>query len=137
MGNRGVIGDRWSTGVLWFCAIGSAIGLYMVAVERQTKNRQRMLAENLKEIDGEGRVGIGFGSGSGPGFSSASGIGVGFGSGYGVGSGSDSGFGSEFGSVTGTEFGSGFGIGFGTELTTDTKMKKPEDGDREPMANGL
>ncbi|KAL9441253.1 hypothetical protein AB3S75_019850 [Citrus x aurantiifolia] len=55
MGSRGVIGDKWSMRVLWACAIGSAIGLYMVAVERQMKNRERMLAESLKaESDGVG-----------------------------------------------------------------------------------
>ncbi|GAY59502.1 hypothetical protein CUMW_194920 [Citrus unshiu] len=53
MGSRGVIGDKWSMRVLWACAIGSAIGLYMVAVDRQMKNRERMLAESLKaESDG-------------------------------------------------------------------------------------
>lgn len=54
MGTRGVIGDKWSMRVLWLCAIGSAVGLYMVAVERQTQNRNRMLAENLKAMEGEG-----------------------------------------------------------------------------------
>ncbi|CAL5341941.1 hypothetical protein ACSBR2_028127 [Camellia fascicularis] len=49
MGTRGVISDKWSMRVLWFCALGSAIGLYMVAVERQTQNRERMLAEALKQ----------------------------------------------------------------------------------------
>jgi len=34
----------------------------MVAVERQTQNRNRMLAENLKAMEGEGE---GSGSGSG------------------------------------------------------------------------
>ncbi|KAJ1409732.1 HrpN-interacting protein from malus protein [Sesbania bispinosa] len=51
MGTRGVIGDKWSMRVLWACAIGSAISLYMVAVERQAQNRQRMLAEGLKAMD--------------------------------------------------------------------------------------
>lgn len=55
MGSRGVIGDKWSMRVLWACAIGSAISLYMVAVERQMQNRERMLAESLKaESDGIG-----------------------------------------------------------------------------------
>ncbi|XP_040990058.1 uncharacterized protein LOC121237403 [Juglans microcarpa x Juglans regia] len=54
MGTRGVISDKWSMRVLWLCAIGSAVGLYMVAVERQTQNRNRMLAENLKAMEGEG-----------------------------------------------------------------------------------
>ncbi|XP_042972852.1 uncharacterized protein LOC122304659 [Carya illinoinensis] len=38
MGTRGVISDKWSMRILWLCAIGSAVGLYMVAVERQTLN---------------------------------------------------------------------------------------------------
>ncbi|CAO2838691.1 unnamed protein product [Amaranthus hypochondriacus] len=42
---RGTIPDKWSSRVLWVCAIGSAIGLYMVAVERQMQNRQKMMAE--------------------------------------------------------------------------------------------
>lgn len=55
MGSRGVIGDKWSMRVLWACAIGSAISLYMVAVERQMQNRERMLAESLEaESDGMG-----------------------------------------------------------------------------------
>ncbi|PON56906.1 Winged helix-turn-helix DNA-binding domain containing protein [Parasponia andersonii] len=53
MGGRGVVGDKWSMRILWACAIGSAIGLYMVAVERQTQNRERMLAESLKAIESE------------------------------------------------------------------------------------
>ncbi|KAL6314670.1 hypothetical protein AAG906_027016 [Vitis piasezkii] len=51
MGNRGVIGDKWSSRILWLVAIGSAAGLYMVAVERQTQNRQKMMAEKLKAMD--------------------------------------------------------------------------------------
>ncbi|AET02563.1 hypothetical protein MtrunA17_Chr8g0354981 [Medicago truncatula] len=51
MGTRGVITDKWSMRVLWACAIGSAVSLYMVAVERQKQNRQRMLAEGLKGMD--------------------------------------------------------------------------------------
>ncbi|XP_027355851.1 uncharacterized protein LOC113865474 [Abrus precatorius] len=51
MGTRGVVGDKWSMRILWACAIGSAIGLYMVAVERQAKNRERMLAEGLKAME--------------------------------------------------------------------------------------
>ncbi|KAJ0102954.1 uncharacterized protein LOC116142868 [Pistacia vera] len=54
MGTRGVIGDKWSMRILWACAIGSAIGLYMVAVERQTQNRHRMLAESLEAAEAEG-----------------------------------------------------------------------------------
>nr|GEX12155.1 reverse transcriptase domain-containing protein [Tanacetum cinerariifolium] len=45
---RGVISDKWSMRVLWLTAIGSAVGLYMVAVERQTQNREKMLAESLR-----------------------------------------------------------------------------------------
>ncbi|KAK1439595.1 hypothetical protein QVD17_05415 [Tagetes erecta] len=48
MGSRGVISDKWSMRVLWITAIGSAIGLYMVAVERQTQNREKMMAEALR-----------------------------------------------------------------------------------------
>ncbi|KAJ0500591.1 hypothetical protein HanHA300_Chr11g0391171 [Helianthus annuus] len=48
MGGRGVISDKWSMRVLWITAIGSAIGLYMVAVERQTQNREKMMAEALR-----------------------------------------------------------------------------------------
>ncbi|KAL5972295.1 hypothetical protein ACLOJK_041548 [Asimina triloba] len=47
MGGRGVIGDKWSLRILWACAIGSAIGLYMVAVERQAQNRERAMAQGL------------------------------------------------------------------------------------------
>ncbi|XP_023906748.1 uncharacterized protein LOC112018454 [Quercus suber] len=54
MGGRGAIPDKWSMRVLWFCALGSAVGLYMVAVDRQIKNRERMMAENLKAMEGEG-----------------------------------------------------------------------------------
>ncbi|XP_075669100.1 uncharacterized protein LOC142638910 [Castanea sativa] len=54
MGSRGAIPDKWSMRVLWFCALGSAVGLYMVAVDRQTKNRERMMAENMKAMEGEG-----------------------------------------------------------------------------------
>lgn len=51
---RGTIPDKWSMRVLWACAIGSAIGLYMVAVERQMQNRDKMMAEALKaEAAGE------------------------------------------------------------------------------------
>ncbi|KAK9115094.1 hypothetical protein Syun_021891 [Stephania yunnanensis] len=52
MGSRGVIGDKWSMRVLWFCALGSAVGLYMVAVDRQAKNREKMLAESLNAYPG-------------------------------------------------------------------------------------
>ncbi|CAJ2646505.1 unnamed protein product [Trifolium pratense] len=52
MGTRGVIADKWSMRVLWACAIGSAVSLYMVAVERQKQNRQKMLlAEGLKGME--------------------------------------------------------------------------------------
>ncbi|KAL3508653.1 hypothetical protein ACH5RR_028054 [Cinchona calisaya] len=47
-GNRGVVGDKWSSRVLWICAIGSAIGLYMVAAERQAQNRAKMMSEALE-----------------------------------------------------------------------------------------
>ncbi|KAK7828137.1 hypothetical protein CFP56_030490 [Quercus suber] len=47
MGGRGAIPDKWSMRVLWFCALGSA-------VDRQIKNRERMMAENLKAMEGEG-----------------------------------------------------------------------------------
>ncbi|XP_076929665.1 uncharacterized protein LOC143594174 isoform X1 [Bidens hawaiensis] len=48
MGGRGVINDKWSMRILWLTAIGSAVGLYMVAVERQTQNREKMMAEALR-----------------------------------------------------------------------------------------
>ncbi|XP_030441166.1 uncharacterized protein LOC115663283 [Syzygium oleosum] len=51
MGGRGVIGDKWSMRILWLCAFGSAISLYMVVVERQMQNRDRMLAESLNSTD--------------------------------------------------------------------------------------
>ncbi|CAK8563287.1 unnamed protein product [Lathyrus sativus] len=51
MGARGVIADKWSMRVLWACAIGSAVSLYMVAVERQKQNRQKMLAEGLRGME--------------------------------------------------------------------------------------
>ncbi|KAL4332108.1 hypothetical protein GQ457_07G014510 [Hibiscus cannabinus] len=54
MGTRGVIGDKWSMRILWACAIGSAVGLYMVAVERQQQNRDRMMAESLNAMESEG-----------------------------------------------------------------------------------
>ncbi|XP_022865760.1 uncharacterized protein LOC111385584 [Olea europaea var. sylvestris] len=47
LGSRGVIGDKWSSRILWFTAIGSAIGFYLVAVERQTQNREKMMAESM------------------------------------------------------------------------------------------
>ncbi|KAJ8751363.1 hypothetical protein K2173_016559 [Erythroxylum novogranatense] len=53
MGTGGVIGDKWSMRILWMCAIGSAISLYMVAVERQAQNRKRMMAESLKVMEEE------------------------------------------------------------------------------------
>ncbi|KAF7836737.1 Winged helix-turn-helix DNA-binding domain containing protein [Senna tora] len=51
MGTRGVISDKWSMRVLWLCAIGSAVSLYMVAAERQAQNRERMLAESLQAME--------------------------------------------------------------------------------------
>ncbi|KAJ7014733.1 hypothetical protein NC653_004129 [Populus alba x Populus x berolinensis] len=57
MGGRGVIGDKWSSRVLWACAIGSVVSLYMVVVERQLQNRERMMAEGLKNIDAESGAG--------------------------------------------------------------------------------
>ncbi|XP_072070122.1 uncharacterized protein [Arachis hypogaea] len=53
MGARGVVGDKWSMRILWACALGSAAGLYMVAVERQKKNREKILAEALNMELGE------------------------------------------------------------------------------------
>uniref|UniRef100_J3LAK2 Uncharacterized protein n=1 Tax=Oryza brachyantha TaxID=4533 RepID=J3LAK2_ORYBR len=54
LGGRGVVGERWSQRVLWLCAIGSAVSLYYVAVERQAQNRARAMAEGLKALDGAG-----------------------------------------------------------------------------------
>ncbi|KAK4342058.1 hypothetical protein RND71_037874 [Anisodus tanguticus] len=48
-GNRGIIADKWSGRLLWVCAIGSAVGFYMVAVERQTQNRAKMMAQALAD----------------------------------------------------------------------------------------
>ncbi|XP_050215427.1 uncharacterized protein LOC126666640 [Mercurialis annua] len=53
MGTRGVIGDKWSMRVLWACAIGSAVSLYMVVVERQLQNRERLMAESLQSMEAE------------------------------------------------------------------------------------
>ncbi|XP_078444014.1 hrpN-interacting protein from malus protein [Wolffia australiana] len=47
MGARGTVGDKWSQRILWFSAIGTAISLYMVAVERQAQNRARAMSEGL------------------------------------------------------------------------------------------
>ncbi|KAK4771177.1 hypothetical protein SAY87_031709 [Trapa incisa] len=47
---RGRIPDKWSMRILWMSAIGSGIGLYMVVVERQLQNRERMAAEGLSLI---------------------------------------------------------------------------------------
>ncbi|KAK9273229.1 hypothetical protein L1049_018036 [Liquidambar formosana] len=66
MGTRGVIGDKWSMRVLWMCAIGSAISLYMVAVERQIQNRERMMAESLKAMESGADSGEEDGSPSNP-----------------------------------------------------------------------
>ncbi|XP_072963142.1 uncharacterized protein [Typha angustifolia] len=52
MMGRGVVGDKWSQRILWMCAIGTAISLYFVAVERHAQNRHRMMAEGLKSMDG-------------------------------------------------------------------------------------
>ncbi|KAK4255786.1 hypothetical protein QN277_008739 [Acacia crassicarpa] len=54
---RGVISDKWSMRVLWACAIGSAVTLYMVAAERKLQNRERMLAEGLKAMESGGENG--------------------------------------------------------------------------------
>ncbi|KAF1896447.1 hypothetical protein Lal_00034145 [Lupinus albus] len=51
MGTGGIIADKWSMRILWACAIGSAVSLYMVAVERQAQNRARMLAEGMKVME--------------------------------------------------------------------------------------
>ena len=78
MGSRGIISDKWSMRILWGCALGSAVGnvssldlcickafflsthpydyivgLYMVAVERQTQNRARALAEGLRAAESQ------------------------------------------------------------------------------------
>ncbi|CAI9088641.1 OLC1v1023031C1 [Oldenlandia corymbosa var. corymbosa] len=53
-GNRGVISDKWSSRILWISAIGTAIGFYMVAVERQTQNRAKMMAEALGDAGSGG-----------------------------------------------------------------------------------
>ncbi|XP_021726801.1 uncharacterized protein LOC110693931 [Chenopodium quinoa] len=50
---RGTIPDKWSMRLLWLCALGSAVGFYMVAVERQTQNRDKMMAE-LGNIESSG-----------------------------------------------------------------------------------
>nr|XP_016504584.1 PREDICTED: polygalacturonase At1g48100-like [Nicotiana tabacum] len=46
---NGVRIKTWSGRLLWVCAIGSAIGFYMVAVERQMQNREKMMAEALAD----------------------------------------------------------------------------------------
>ncbi|KMT16096.1 hypothetical protein BVRB_3g052630 [Beta vulgaris subsp. vulgaris] len=53
---RGTIPDRWSMRLLWVCALGSAVGLYMVAVERQMQNRDKMMAE-LGSLESSGDSG--------------------------------------------------------------------------------
>ncbi|RAL39082.1 hypothetical protein DM860_011568 [Cuscuta australis] len=45
--SRGIVPDKWSGRILWVCAIGSAVGMYMVTVERQLQNREKMMAESL------------------------------------------------------------------------------------------
>ncbi|CAL4889386.1 unnamed protein product [Urochloa decumbens] len=54
LGGRGIVGERWSQRILWICALGSAVSLYFVAVERQAQNRARAVAEGLKSLDGAG-----------------------------------------------------------------------------------
>ncbi|CAL5023405.1 unnamed protein product [Urochloa decumbens] len=54
LGGRGIVGERWSQRILWICAMGSAVSLYFVAVERQAQNRARAVAEGLKALDGAG-----------------------------------------------------------------------------------
>ncbi|KAG2656749.1 hypothetical protein PVAP13_1KG103800 [Panicum virgatum] len=54
LGGRGIVGERWSQRILWICALGSAVSLYFVAVERQAQNRARAVAEGLKALDGSG-----------------------------------------------------------------------------------
>ncbi|CAN6277871.1 unnamed protein product [Urochloa humidicola] len=44
LGGRGIVGERWSQRILWICALGSAVSLYFVAVERQAQNRARAVA---------------------------------------------------------------------------------------------
>ncbi|KAK1291301.1 hypothetical protein QJS10_CPB17g00273 [Acorus calamus] len=44
MTTRGLIGERWSLRILWACAIGTGISLYMVAQERDMQNRAREMA---------------------------------------------------------------------------------------------
>lgn len=51
MSGRGVVGDKWSQRILWLCAIGSAVSLYFVAVERQAQNRHRMMQEGLQGLN--------------------------------------------------------------------------------------
>ncbi|XP_042430687.1 uncharacterized protein LOC122017201 [Zingiber officinale] len=50
-GSRGIVGEKWSQRILWLCAIGSAISLYFVGVERQTQNHLRKMAEGFDDID--------------------------------------------------------------------------------------
>ncbi|GJM90519.1 hypothetical protein PR202_ga06806 [Eleusine coracana subsp. coracana] len=57
LGGRGAVGERWSQRILWMCAIGSAVSLYFVAVERQAQNRARAMAEGLKALDCAGGPG--------------------------------------------------------------------------------
>ncbi|XP_078154153.1 hrpN-interacting protein from malus protein [Carex rostrata] len=53
VGSRGVVGERWSQKILWCCAIGTAVSLYFVAVERHAQNRQRAMAQGLKALDSD------------------------------------------------------------------------------------
>ncbi|KAH6764215.1 HrpN-interacting protein from malus protein [Perilla frutescens var. hirtella] len=49
--DRGVIGDKWSSRILWLSALGSAVGLYMVMVERQLQNREKKMMEALRAAE--------------------------------------------------------------------------------------
>ncbi|KAF6146530.1 hypothetical protein GIB67_008816, partial [Kingdonia uniflora] len=53
---RGVIADKWSMRILWGCAFGSAIGLWMVGVDRQKENREKVMAESLRAMDADGQL---------------------------------------------------------------------------------
>ncbi|KAL9400048.1 hypothetical protein Peur_009009 [Populus x canadensis] len=55
MGGRGVIGDKWTSRILWAYASyrKSNQCLHMVVVERQLQNRERMMAEGLKNTVAE------------------------------------------------------------------------------------
>ncbi|XP_031487665.1 uncharacterized protein LOC116255793 [Nymphaea colorata] len=55
LGSRGLVGDKWSSRILWFCALGSAVGFYMVALERRAQNMERAMAEYSKELESGGQ----------------------------------------------------------------------------------